>query len=347
VSIPVRNIYYLLCYAWDRFEAKDSVRVSEDAADSIENLFAEVLRVGVSTLLRSGMDRGYQPERHETRQPRGKILVTETLQRLLLQQGRLICEQTELTHDVPHNRAIKAAMLALIRTPSVDKKLAISLRALSRRMSDVADRDLRPELFRHIQLHRNVASYGLLLDVSRLISKSLLPDPKSGGVRFHPFASTNQEMGLVFQSFVYNFWKREQDEYKVSAPKVKWDVEDVGGHSSWLPDMQTDIALTSNGRRFIIETKYSSEPFHQWNGGQKKLTSSHLYQLMSYLSHYAATTGEKPVGVLLYAGEGVGERLNLQISGFTVLVRSVKLDRDWSEIRRDMLSLPGELASVR
>ena len=62
MAIPIQNIYYLLCYAWDRLEARDLIDVSSLAGSRTENLFAKVLAEGTSHLFLRGLDRGYIAE---------------------------------------------------------------------------------------------------------------------------------------------------------------------------------------------------------------------------------------------------------------------------------------------
>ena len=56
---PDRNIYYLLCYAWNRLDERDIVDVSGIDTTSLIELFAKVLIGGMGHLLRRGLDQGY------------------------------------------------------------------------------------------------------------------------------------------------------------------------------------------------------------------------------------------------------------------------------------------------
>ena len=97
-QIPITNIYYLLCYAWDVLEEKETL-ADVDALDSTDliNLFARVRLVnGTRRLLRRGLDRGYLAREDEIPGVRGKLLVTQTLRRNLLRHGRAACLQDEL-----------------------------------------------------------------------------------------------------------------------------------------------------------------------------------------------------------------------------------------------------------
>lgn len=343
MAIPVRNIYYLLCYAWDRLEARELVDVGAVSGNRIENLLGSVLFHAVADLIRRGLDRGYVPFEEEGRRLRGKLLLSEVVKRSLLPRGRVVCSVDELSHDVPHNRLIKAAMAALVGLPRLDQELRAALRSLGRRMDSITDVDLSSAAFRNVQLHRNVARYAFVVNVCGLIAHSLVPDQKTGGKRFHPFTASDQQMGLLFQAFVRNFLQREQDVFHVSGRSVPWNIDPAdGSDSSWLPQMLVDVMLTSSDRRVVVETKFYATPY-QKHYGTRTIISNHLYQILTYVSQLHATPGPTPVGVLLYAGAGEQQRLDYRLGRHRVLVRSVDLNRDWGDIHRELIAFAHEL----
>jgi hypothetical protein len=52
------------------------------------------------------------------------------------------------------------------------------------------------------------------------------------------------------------------------------------------------------------------------------------------------------VGVLLYAGLGIGQRLQYRLGGHAVLVRSLDLNRDWREIHGEMMGIVRDLSGT-
>ena len=58
-SVPIENIYYLFCYAWERFSEGRSIAVGKTESPQIWDLFASILTNGVTRLLRRGLDRSY------------------------------------------------------------------------------------------------------------------------------------------------------------------------------------------------------------------------------------------------------------------------------------------------
>lgn len=345
MAIPVENVYYLLCYAWDRLDARGQVDVSAIPGNRVENLLAKVLCDGVSQLLRTGLDRGYFAVEQDSRVLRGKLLMSETVKRTLLPRGRVACAHDELTVDVPHNRVIKAAMGSLLRLPTVDQGLRSQLRAHCQRLAEVTDVELNRRTFRGVQLHSNVARYAFLINVCSLVERSFLPDPKGGERHFHPFTANAQEMGLLFEAFVRNFCRREVPDVEVSAPHISWDATaereaDLG----WLPAMRTDVMLSTSSRRVIVETKYYATPYQQ-RFGTRKLLSAHLYQLLTYLTHSAASAGHPVEGLLLYASGGDRVSVDYSLGAFPVSVRTLTLAQPWQSLHDELRGVMMECAA--
>jgi len=346
MSVPIQNVYYLLCYAWNRLEARELVDVGAVPGDRVQNLLAQVLIVGAARLIRTGFDRDYTSVHEESRSLRGKLLLSQTVKRTLLPRGQVACEFDELSHDVPHNRVLKAAMRELGEVPELDEGLRRALRRARARLHDVSDIDLDPAAFREVRLHRNIARYAFLMNVCELVARCLLPESTTGRRHFHAFTEQPQIMGLLFQDFVRNFLAREQSAFAVSAPEVPWQAQPLDDSDlGWLPTMRTDMALTRPDRRVVIETKYSASPV-QSHYETRKLISAHLYQLLAYVTHLRATPGPEPIGVLLYAMSGEQLDLGYRLGGHRVLVRTLDLDQPWPLIHRDLLARAGELEAL-
>src|SRR5438067_2255494 len=112
-AIPVSNIYFLLCYAWNCLAEKELVDVNTAGVSELVDLFARILITGVHRLQRKGFERGYVEREEEIAGIRGKIQMLETVGKFLDRHGRASCIFDELTIDTPQNRVVKAAMLRL------------------------------------------------------------------------------------------------------------------------------------------------------------------------------------------------------------------------------------------
>jgi 5-methylcytosine-specific restriction enzyme subunit McrC len=57
MQIPIENIYYLLCYAWNKLDEKERVNVSIDDKTELLDLFAKILINATKMLLKRGIDK--------------------------------------------------------------------------------------------------------------------------------------------------------------------------------------------------------------------------------------------------------------------------------------------------
>jgi 5-methylcytosine-specific restriction enzyme subunit McrC len=338
--IPIENIYYLFCYAWNRFEEAQRIPVASVDSPDLPNLLGKILLNGTRAQIRRGLDRGYQPHEEDIATVRGRIELGATLRMQSRNMRRLHCEFDEFSHNLLHNRILKASLKRLARAPSIDRTLAHDLQMLARRMSDVSDIWLERSAFARVQLHRNNASYDLLLKVAELAFDCLLPAQDGEGFVFHDVMRDEKKMARVFEDFVRNFYRTEQKDFVVEPLTVRWDAERLSGNAGRLPNMVVDVYLRGKDRRMIIDTKYYSQAL-QIHHGSESFHSGNLYQLFSYLRNAAGTdpafTGVE--GMLLYPHTGTQLSERFAIQGHDVTVATVNLASPWRAIERSLLAL--------
>jgi 5-methylcytosine-specific restriction enzyme subunit McrC len=343
--IPIRNIYYLLSYAWNRLEARDVVDVGGLDSTELVDLFAHVLIGGTNHLLRRGLDRGYLTFSDDIPTLRGKIDVTATVKRSLLARAQAHCHFDELSHNVLHNQILKTTIGRLARTSGIDGKLAHQLRMLYRRMSDIDDIPLSRLVFHRVQLHRNNAYYDFLMNICELVQQNLLAEQHGAGYRFRDFLRDEKQMAVVFESFVLSFYRREQQIYRVGGQEsLTWRATALDDQSlAALPGMRMDITLRGNGRTVIIDTKYYTEAMQSYHGS-RKARSENLYQLYAYLKNVKVSSGAPAEGMLLYPTVDRPLDLRYEIDGHPVRICTIDLMQEWKGIRGDLLQLiePGQ-----
>ncbi|MBO1077132.1 5-methylcytosine restriction system specificity protein McrC [Roseomonas marmotae] len=342
-AIPIRNLYYLFLYAWDRFPEGKAVEVAATDSPDLMNLLAQVLINGVRRLLRRGPDRGYRLETDETAAPRGRFLLAETIKRATMLRGRAVCAYDELSADVPHNQVLKATLRTLAAAESLQDGLAHELRLLHRRLAEVSDRPLSRALFRPVQLSRNNRHYDLLLQICRLVYDNLLPGEGAGRTRFADILQDEVKMSAVFEAFIRNFYRAEQSVFHVGAEHLDWNALcDDPAHARYLPLMRTDVTLRSPTRTIVIDAKFYQQTLVRHWGGPERVRSGHLYQLLTYLRHIdiAAQPARMAEGMLLYPRiSGPDLRLHYTLDGHSVRIQTVDLNRDWTEIQQELLAL--------
>jgi 5-methylcytosine-specific restriction enzyme subunit McrC len=222
----------------------------------------------------------------------------------------------------------------------LESGVAKKVREVDRRLSGIGFIDLKPSLFRRVQLHRNNAFYAFLLRICELVSFCRLPD-RAGDDRswFRDVLCDDEYMARVFEEFIRNFFSLKQSRFTVARTQPKWsasarDARDL----ELLPKMMTDVTLSSTARRIVIDAKYYREAL-QTNFGVQRLHSDNLYQLLAYLRGTSPEGSQSIEGMLIYpTGEQVVDR-SYTIDGYRVRIYTLNLDQPWRQIESDLLSL--------
>ena len=343
MKVPVRNIYYLLCYAWDHVREGETVDVGSEQFGGLVDLFAKVLNEGVSRLVSRGLDRDYLVVHEDVRGLKGKLDFATTIKRNLLLNGKTHCAFDELSYDVPQNQILKATLRGLALVAGLDPALRRHTERLYRKLDAVSEVPLTPSLFRTVRIHRNNRFYSFLLHLCRIIHENLLVNQEEGTAEFNDFREDEHQMGLLFQQFVRTFCERETD-YKVSAPKIDWfGAEASETDLRHLPRMQTDIVLRSPERTIILDTKFYKDPLDRRWGGERA-NAGNLYQIFSYVTNWTAAAdvgGPEPEGWLLYAAVDGGFDYRFELMGRRIRVCSVDLAQEWRGIEKGLKGLVG------
>lgn len=341
MRVPVRNLYYLLAYAWDVVPPRGFDDLDARPADTPVDLFASILCDEVAQLVRRGLERDYREFEEEGRRVRGKLRLGETMARALAANAMAACIVDERTDDIVQNRILRATLRMLTEFRELDRGLRDRCVSLFRSMDGVGFGMPTLRDFERVRLHRSNAEYRLPLAICRLLLEHSLADAFDGARRFVDFRNDERQMGLVFEAFVRRFLRREQSDFRVSKSRLPWEARGIENARRWLPVLATDIELRAPGQHVIVETKCTARTWLEHHGS-RKIRSGHLCQLFAYLRNAAVRGGPDapvPSGVLLYATSQGPMRVETELHGHSVSVRTLNLDQDWRGIRADLLSI--------
>ena len=339
MNIPIRNLYYLLVYAWNALDEADLVDVSEQPETRIVDLFAAVLNAGVKHLLRRGLDRGYVARREDIAGVRGKLELSATIKADLLRRCRTVCEFDELTHNILHNQILRTTLRQLLQLRSLPEPLRDELAGADRRLHEIDTIPLSRQTFRSVQLHRNNRFYRFLLHVCRLVQNCLLVDEETGEVQFRDFYREPRRMRSLFERFLRNFYKREQRQFRVKRDRIRWNTGAFDA-MGLLPEMLTDLSLVSAKRKIVIDAKFYCETLQTYHG-KASVRSGHLYQLFAYLRNLAPRGGvnECAEGILLYPKVDQDINVSYVIQGHPFRIATLDLAQPWRDIHNRLLDL--------
>jgi 5-methylcytosine-specific restriction enzyme subunit McrC len=345
VTIPVANLYYLYCYAWRRFTAvQDRDVFSEQAPDTIPDLWAMVLSQAFGRQVRRGLDQGYRTDEGRLSLPRGRIDPIRSTTTGALATAMLECRWDEFVPDTPPNRIIKATMRRLAACVGLNPSHAHRLGLLWRGLVQVADIAPTLQSIRCIQLNRHNSAYGLMLDVCALVLQFLEPGDGAGEFRFKDPRRDHDHMARVFQDFLTAWFQRHCDPREftsIGATKLNWPAEAMGGTDDLkhLPAMFTDITMRGPKRVLIIDAKYYHDALiARHEDATKKVISGNLYQLHAYLTtwQHDHPDGPHPEGMLIYPTVCDSVDINVRIFGFPVRVVTLNLAQQWPAIATDL-----------
>ena len=341
--IPIANLYYLLCYAWNRLEEEDLVDVGQLQGTDTVNLLAQLLAAATRQTLRRGLNRDYLARTGEMNCVRGRVLFAESSRRMLLQHGRVACEYDELDHNNLPNQILVATLANLKDAETISPENRDAIADLLKEMKQIEPADLHPAIFRRVRLHRSNAHYGLIISVCEIAYDNLMPDLGDGHHRFRSFVEDHDLMAGIYQDFIHNFYAAHAPDHgfpRVGAPSVKWMAIPRGEDSRLLlPSMLTDVVLSGPARQIIIDCKFYHEALSR-RFRTDKLNSSNLYQIFAYVKNQCRQPGwSNCEGLLLYPTVDGDFEADYDIDGNRIRAATVDLSQQWDSIRDRLLNL--------
>jgi 5-methylcytosine-specific restriction enzyme subunit McrC len=344
MQIPIENIYYLLCYAWNKLEEKERVNVSVDDKTELLDLFAKILINGTKILLKRGIDKSYIDFTDEIAGVKGKIQISQTLKSNLLFKQRTICTFDTFSSNILTNRILVSTIYSLSRTKALDKDLKKELITLQRMFSEVDLIQINNSLFSQIKLNRNNRFYGFLMNVCQIIYENTLPSEEPGNYKFTDFTRDERKMNQLFEAFIRNFYHIEQSKYNiVKKETIDWQfICDEKDSYQFVPKMETDITLENNSEKIIIDAKYYRETM-TINYDKEKIKSNNLYQLFSYLLNQEDNTPKtvNAKGILLYPTIEKDYDLQYKYKTHTIEIRTINLNSNWKLISNRLKEIIG------
>ena len=126
--ILVKNIYYMLSYAFKALRQDTFQKVGAESFDNAENLFAAILSNGIGQQLKQGLYREYVSREDDLPVLRGKLNIAGTVQNKILHRQCLRCQYDELSENNLLNRVLKTTALLLITDNKVNDTYRAALK---------------------------------------------------------------------------------------------------------------------------------------------------------------------------------------------------------------------------
>ena len=342
-SIFIKNIYYMLSYAFTTLNQGGYEDVATEEFENIHNLFAAILAKGIGRLLKQGLYREYLNRKEEITAVRGKINMPGTIQNCLARKRLLTCEYDELSENNLLNQILKTTATILLRHARVDQEYKSDLKKEMLFFSNVDTIDPTTIRWSAIRFRRNNQTYRMLISLCQLILEGMLLTTDSGEYKLASFVD-EQRMNRLYEKFILEYYAKECPQVTATASRIPWALDD--GVGPLLPIMQSDIMLTKGSEVLIIDAKYYTHTT-QTQYDVHTLHSSNLYQIFTYVKNKDTEFGDQPhtvSGMLLYAAtdEAIQPDNSYQMSGNKISVRTLDLNRDFSEIAAQLNEIVDE-----
>ena len=339
--IPIRNIYYMLSYAFQVLSEQGYKNIETEQFDNVAELCAAILSKGVSLQLKRGLGREYIETSESLSSVRGRIEISESIKTRSLLKRQLVCSYDDFSENSYMNRIIKTTMQLLLHA-DIAKARKKELRKLLVYFGNVDLLDVHNINWK-IQYNRNNQTYRMLISVCYLVIKGLLQTNTDGTTRLMDFLD-EQRMCRLYEKFILEYYRKEFPKLTVNASQIPWALDD--GINDMLPVMQTDIMLSHGSKVLIIDAKYYGHTT-QAQYDIHTLHSANLYQIFTYVKNKEAELANVPhevSGMLLYArtDEAVQPNNSYQMSGNKISVRTLDLNREFSEIATQLNAIVDE-----
>lgn len=333
-SIFIKNIYYMLSYAFQNLNQGEYKEIAKESFDNICDLFAAILEKGIGKQLKQGLYREYINKTENIATLRGKINFPESIKNRISRKQMLTCEYDELSENNTFNQILKTVMILLLGEKRVSSKRKANLKKIILFFSDIDTLEPNHINWNAIHFQKSNYSYRMLISICRLLIEGMLMTTEKGEHKLADFVD-DQHMERLYEKFILEYYRKEHPELKANASQISWALD--SGEDTMLPTMQSDITLTRGEKTLIIDAKYYTH-VTQEQYGTHTYHSNNMYQIFTYVKNREAgfkNKAHKPVsGMLLYAktDEGIQPDNSYEMSGNIISIKTLDLNRDFKDI---------------
>lgn len=330
-GIFIKNIYYMLAYAFQVLKQKNYDDIASEEFDDIQDLFAAILSRGISQQLRQGLHREYITKHEDMPMMRGKLDMHGTIKNEIQRKKILSCEYDELSADNIYNQILKTTVNILVRDSKVKPQRKADLKKVILFFNEVETIEPMSIRWDMPRYHRNNKNYEMLMNVCYFVLDGMLMTTDKGGYRMVAFS--DEHMHRLYEKFVLEYFKKHHPYLEeVRAGQVKWDLAEDTEESMirFLPIMRTDIFLRYRGRILIIDTKYYGKTL-QTQYDKATLHSGNVYQIFTYVKNQDAFRIGNVSGMLLYAktDEAITPDCSFVMGGNRISVKTLDLNKEF------------------
>ena len=337
-SIFIKNIYYMLSYAFQVLKQTNYESVASERFDHVQDLFAAILAKGTAQQLKQGLYREYVTQNETLTLLRGKIDLPQTIRNRTRRSQKLACEYDELSENNRFNQILKTTILYLLRDDEVEKERKAALKKVLVFFDGMETVEPSEISWNRLYYQRNNRNYELLMNICYFVMDGMLQTTESGEYRMAAFS--DDHMARLYEKFILEYYRQEHPELtKVKAAQVKWNLtgENDEAMIRFLPVMQTDIMLRLDEKILIIDAKYYGRSL-QKQFDKYTLHSGNVYQIFTYVKNQDRDGTGDVAGLLLYAktDESITPDCSFNMGGNRIGAKTLDLNMDFPVIAEQL-----------
>lgn len=333
-GIFIKNIFYMLSYAFKVLKQTNYESVAAEAFDHVEDLFAAILAKGAAQQIKQGLYQTYSTQHEVLSVMRGKLDMRGTIREKMGRRQKLACEVDELSYNNLFNQILKTTLCVLLRSEDVKDERKDALKKLIVFFDGVEV--IRPSAieWKRLIIQRNNRSYEMLMNVCYFVLEGMIQMTEKGEYLMVSFS--DEHMARLYEQFILEYYRQNHKELTdVRAAQVKWNLAEGQDERMirFLPVMQTDVTLRYHERTLIIDAKYYGKTLqHQFD--KYSLHSANIYQIFTYVKNQDRENTGNVAGVLLYAktDEEITPNCMFNMAGNWIGAKTLDLNQDFRKI---------------
>ncbi|MFC4713443.1 McrC family protein [Planococcus dechangensis] len=327
-KVPIRNLFVLLSYADDMPELAHSMNDVDEDLITYDFICKQFLKE-VALVERRGLVKDYVAFAEPTNRLSGRMVMEASMSYIISKKPIVVCEKDEYTANIRINQLIKSTLKSITLNQYVKQDTKARSFNHMELMGEVEAPPLTKSSFAKLSFGRHNMHYKRVLQIALLLHEMTLLSHKNGNWSLFTAQLDERSLNSLFENFLFNFYKLEQQDYRVKAEGMQWKLE---GNKALLPGMRTDVSLThKNGlEKIVIDAKFYKDIF-QVHHGKSSFRSGNMYQLFTYLMHQDQEM--KLRGILIYPsnGEQVDEQYDWN-ERMSMEVMTLDLNASWKDI---------------
>lgn len=212
-NIFIKNIYYMLSYAFTTLKQSVFEDVEKEEFEDMHNLLAAILAKGIGQQLKQGLYREYLNKKEDMAVMRGKIDMPGTIKNKIARKQLLSCDFDELSENNLLNQILKTTVMILLRHAKVDSEHKDTLKKEMLFLSNVDTIEPASIRWTAIRFRRNNQTYRMLISICQLILEGMLLTTEQGEYKLASFVD-EQRMCRLYEKFILEYYIKNFPELK-------------------------------------------------------------------------------------------------------------------------------------